>query len=228
MSRPGRAAPAPNQTRKANGRTPGKAGAATPAGAGAAPNTAKSPQAKAAKAAATPAAGAGRAKPPAAVVPQPSEAPGRARWIVPGTLAASLAGLGVSIYLTIAHYTTTALLACPENATIDCRKVTTSPESVILGVPVAVLGLVYFAAMLVLNSPRAWRATDPRLRAGRLAAAVAGLGFVFYLIYVELFEVDAICLWCTSVHAINLVLFALIALGTAATSGSGGAAAAAA
>lgn len=193
----GRTAPAAGTTRKANGRTPGKATAAAGTGPG------KQGPAASAAASAVPAA-----------APEPA---GRPRWIVPGTLIATLAGLGVSIYLTIAHYTTTALLACPENATIDCQKVTTSPESVILGIPVAVLGLVYFVAMLALNSPPAWRSTAPTVRLGRLAAATVGLGFVFYLIYVELFEVDAICLWCTSVHVINLILFAMIALGTAAT-----------
>lgn len=201
----GRAAASPGPTRRADGRAPGRASGAAPAkGPGSSPGR-QGPAAEAASAEA-----------PQAV----STAAGRPRWLVPGTLVASLAGLGVSSYLTVAHYTTTALLACPENATVDCEKVTTSPESVILGVPVAVFGLVYFVAMLALCSARAWRSTASAVRLGRLGAAVAGLGFVCYLIYVELFEVDAICLWCTSVHVINLVLFAMIMLGTAATSGA--------
>ncbi|HEY3868599.1 MAG TPA: vitamin K epoxide reductase family protein [Actinocrinis sp.] len=196
MSGGGRAAEQAGPTRRANGRAPGRG------------------------------AGPGRRDPgaaPAADEAEPagvSAAAGRPRWLVPGTLAASLAGLGVSSYLTVAHYTTTALLACPENATVDCEKVTTSPESVIVGVPVAVFGLVYFVAMLALCSAPAWRSAAPAVRLGRMGAAVAGLGFVCYLIYVELFEVDAICLWCTSVHVINLLLFAMIMLGTAATSGA--------
>ncbi len=43
-----------------------------------------------------------------------------------------------------------------------------------------------------------------------------GVGFVAYLVYTELFTLDAICLWCTAVHVITLGLFAVIALGTAA------------
>jgi uncharacterized membrane protein len=140
------------------------------------------------------------------------------RWIVPSTLLASAAGLGVSVYLTIAHYTTTVSLACPENSTINCEKVTTSPESIVLGIPVAVLGLVYFTAMLGLNSPAAWRSTAPPIRWARLLSAFVGAGFVCWLVYAELFKVDAICLWCTSVHLIDFALFALITLGTAATS----------
>lgn len=144
------------------------------------------------------------------------------RWIVPSTLLASLAGLAVSVYLTIAHYTATVTLACPENSTVNCEKVTTSPESEVLGIPVAVLGLAFFAAMLVLNSPPAWRAGDGPItgyiRPIRVLAAVVGAGFVCWLVYAELFKVDAICLWCTSVHVIDFVLFALILIGTAATS----------
>jgi uncharacterized membrane protein len=33
---------------------------------------------------------------------------------------------------------------------------------------------------------------------------------VLYLIYTELFTLNAICLWCTSVHIITILLFALI------------------
>lgn len=144
--------------------------------------------------------------------------PAGGRWIVPSTLIASAAGLGVSIYLTIAHYTATVSLACPETSTINCEKVTTSPESMVFGIPVAVLGLAYFVAMVVLNSPPAWRSEAPALRWLRLLSAVVGVGFVCWLVYAELFKVDAICLWCTSVHVINFILFCLIAIGTAATS----------
>ena len=146
---------------------------------------------------------------------RPGTVPG---WLAPSTLIASAAGLGVSIYLTIAHYTTTVSLACPENSTINCEKVTTSPESFVFGIPVAVLGLVYFVAMLVLNSPVAWRSTAPLIRWTRQLSAFVGAGFVCWLVYAELFKVDAICLWCTSVHVIDFALFALITLGTVATS----------
>ena len=33
---------------------------------------------------------------------------------------------------------------------------------------------------------------------------------VFYLLYAELFSIKAICLWCTAVHAITLLLFVLV------------------
>jgi uncharacterized membrane protein len=122
----------------------------------------------------------------------------------------SLGGLGVSTYLTAAHYSGGITLACPNTGVINCEKVTTSPESVVFGIPVAVLGLVFFAAMLVLNLPRAWRYRDLRIRAARLGLAISGIGFAIYLVYTELFTIQAICLWCTSAHVLAFLIFAAI------------------
>jgi uncharacterized membrane protein len=38
---------------------------------------------------------------------------------------------------------------------------------------------------------------------------------VVYLVYAELFLVDAVCLWCTVVHVLTVALFAVVALATA-------------
>ena len=155
-----------------------------------------------------------RARPATAADAARTDAP---RWIVPATLATAAAGLAVSVYLTIAHYTQAVTLACPATGAIDCQKVTTSPESMLLGIPVAVLGLVFFAAMGVLGLPAAWNARAPWLRTARVLLAVAGVCFVARLVYAELFEIDAICLWCTVVHVLTIALFAITALATAAT-----------
>jgi uncharacterized membrane protein len=138
-----------------------------------------------------------------------------AGWVPVAALILSLLGLAVSIYLTIEHYTGNTQLACPESATINCAKVTTSPESVVFGIPVAVLGLPFFVAMLGANLPAAWRSDAGWLRAGRLLALAVGMVFVLYLVYVELFRVSAICLWCTSVHILTFLLLLVILLGEA-------------
>jgi uncharacterized membrane protein len=132
------------------------------------------------------------------------------RWASPAAVALSLVGLGVSTYLTVAHYGGAITLACPDTGVINCEKVTTSPQSVIFGIPVAVLGLVFFALMLVLNLPRAWRHSAPLLRLTRLVGAVSGVGFALYLIYTELFTVHAICLWCTSAHVLAFLIFGVV------------------
>lgn len=124
-------------------------------------------------------------------------------------LVIALIGLAVSVYLTIEHYTSSTALACPETGTINCAKVTTSQWASIAGVPVAVLGLAYYVVITALVLPPLWqrRALD-RVR---LAVAGAGVVMVVYLIWVELFRVNAICLWCTVVHVCTVALLGLFA-----------------
>jgi uncharacterized membrane protein len=141
-------------------------------------------------------------------------------WFQLTTWILSLGGLGVSIYLTIAHYNTALSLVCPATSTINCEKVTTSPESMVFGIPVAVLGLAFYVFLAVVNSPWAWRMTWPPLRRARVGSMVVGILFVLYLIYAELFKIGAICLWCTSVHVITFLLFTLIVFGAAAGYGT--------
>jgi uncharacterized membrane protein len=141
------------------------------------------------------------ARPPASLAPP---------WLRWTTLALAVAGLGVSVYLTITHYTTSVTLTCPARGLVNCEKVTTSPQSMLFGaVPLAVLGLAYFAVLAGLTTPRAWR--EPSLRWVRAGMLAAGVAFVLYLVYTELFTLDAICLWCTGIHVITIALFILVA-----------------
>jgi len=135
------------------------------------------------------------------------------RWQPIATLILSLFGLGVSIYLTITHFHPAALV-CSSNATIYCEKVTTSPQSEVFGIPVAMLGLAYFVPMIALCLPAAWRSVDRRIHLARLALSVVGVGMIIYLLIAELFIIKAICLWCSSVHLITFILFIIIATST--------------
>jgi uncharacterized membrane protein len=137
------------------------------------------------------------------------------RWAPPVALLLTLAGIGVAIYLTIAHYDSGVTLACASKGAINCEKVTSSAQSTVFGIPVAVLGLAYFVGMLPLQLPAAWRSADPRIRWGRLAYTAAGILFVFYLVYAEAIIIKAICLWCTAVHVLTLFLFVLTGFATA-------------
>ncbi len=132
---------------------------------------------------------------------------GRLGWAV---LSLSVAGVLVSIYLVYEHFTGSSSFACPETGTVSCVKVTTSTYSTLAGVPVALLGLGFFLAMTAASWPRFW--SNPAVRRARLLAAAVGVVFVLYLVWAELFRIDAICLWCTAVHVITVVLFALLAV----------------
>jgi uncharacterized membrane protein len=129
------------------------------------------------------------------------------RWPAVMGSVASVLGLSVAGYLTFEHFTSSTSLACSDNGVVNCLKVTTSSYSAVAGVPVAVLGLVYFTVMLVLQLPPVWQRPERGLRLARVGWSVVGLGTVLYLLSAELFVIDAICLWCTAVHVLTLLLF---------------------
>jgi uncharacterized membrane protein len=136
-------------------------------------------------------------------------------WLPITSLTIAVLGLGASIYLTYEHFTQNATFACQANSVVDCLAVTTSPQSKMFGIPVAVLGLVFYVGIIPLLLPVAWRVNTRLMRNGRIAAVGIGVLFVFYLVYVELFDVRKICEWCTGVHILTIALFAVVAFGTA-------------
>lgn len=145
---------------------------------------------------------------------QAANVPVRAPWRSVATTIISVLGLAVASYLTYEHYTGSTGLSCPlGGGAINCEAVTTSKESVVFGVPVALLGLLFFVPMLALSLPWAWRTSRRYVAQARLAMSSIGIVFVFYLVYAELFEIQKICIWCTSVHVLTFLLFVLIATG---------------
>ncbi|MGI8879811.1 MAG: vitamin K epoxide reductase family protein [Jatrophihabitans sp.] len=122
-------------------------------------------------------------------------------------LAVCLIGTGAAVYLTVEHFTGSKSFACPATSSINCQKVTTSQWSHMFGVPVAVIGLAYFVVLLALCTPWLWR--DPRLNGLRVAGAAVGVLTALYLVWIELFRIDAICIWCTVVHVCSVALLAI-------------------
>jgi uncharacterized membrane protein len=147
---------------------------------------------------------------PAAVASGPAT-PATSGWVVWTSLGLCVLGLLDAAYLTFEHFTASSTLACSDSGTINCLKVTTSSYSKVLGIPVALLGLIFFVAMTVLCLPQVWRWRNPVIRPVRLAATVVGMISVLYLLWAELFKIDAICLFCTGVHVLTFLLFALVA-----------------
>jgi uncharacterized membrane protein len=133
-------------------------------------------------------------------------------WLPWTTLVLSVAGVAVAAYLTYEHFTAGTTLACPDTGVVNCVKVTTSQYSKLFGIPVALLGLLFFVGMTALSLPPLWRTASPWPSRLRLAAVVIGVVFVCYLIWAELFQIDAICLWCTVVHALTIILFGLVVI----------------
>ena len=141
-------------------------------------------------------------------------------WVVAASFGLSVLAVGIASYLTVTHYADPTALACPESGVVNCTLVTTSPESVVLGVPLAVIGLVWALVVVGLCSPWAWRARAEWVERARLAATGAGALVVVYLVYTELFRIGAICLWCTAMHVTAVALFGAVLAGRARVSAS--------
>ena len=133
------------------------------------------------------------------------------RWAEVTTFLLSLLGLGLSIYLTITHFAK-QLLVCSATGFVNCAKVTTSPQSYFLHIPVAFLGLATYTVMVAINSPWAWHAKARWIHVARFALAIVAMCFVFWLVYAEFIIINSICLYCTAVHITTFALLIVLTL----------------
>jgi uncharacterized membrane protein len=114
----------------------------------------------------------------------------------------TVVGLGIASYVTYVHY---AGIKPACTAGESCTKVQTSVYSELAGVPVALIGLIGYAAILAsLLAPE----SEPT-RLATMAFTLIGFGFSAYLTYRELFSIHAICEWCVSSAGVMTVLMCL-------------------
>ena len=118
-----------------------------------------------------------------------------------------------------AHYTDPTAPACPDTGIVDCALVTTSSWSVVLGVPLAAIGLVWAIVVTALTVPWAWSPAAAWVDRLRRTVSGAGAATVLYLVHVGLFRIGAICLWCTAMHAAAVCLFAVVLVARATARG---------
>lgn len=119
-------------------------------------------------------------------------------WSVP---VLAVAGMVVAGYLTYVETQQVAAVCGPVG---DCNAVQVSAYARFLGVPVGIIGLVGYVAILA-----AWlwgRAGNPTARAALLGMTVVGVLFSVYLTWVELFVIRAVCMWCLSSAVIMMAL----------------------
>ena len=113
------------------------------------------------------------------------------------------------MYTLWVHYHPGSLI-CVSGGEIDCQAVLTSAQSKVLGIPVPFFGIAFFLGMCALCLPAAWRTSATWVHGLRLAGVVVGIASVIYLVSTELFTVKKICLWCSGVHLVTLVLFIIV------------------
>jgi uncharacterized membrane protein len=114
--------------------------------------------------------------------------------------ALALAGAGIASYLTVAKLTNSATV-CP---TSGCETVQRSRYSELAGIPVALFGLVAYAAIFGSALRRELLAV-----AAGAAVALAGFAYAGYLLVVQLAVIDAVCTWCVASDVVVSVLAVL-------------------
>jgi vitamin-K-epoxide reductase (warfarin-sensitive) len=121
----------------------------------------------------------------------------------------AIAGMVVSSISLYHHYGTTKSSYCDFGASFKCDMVNRSIYSVVLGVPVALIGVLGYAALLLLSTIYRSKAETPVML---LMGALAGLGFALYLTYVEKFVLAVWCILCLSSLGVILLIAVLASL----------------
>ena len=109
----------------------------------------------------------------------------------------ALAGLLISIYLTVTKLSGTLPVCGPLGG---CETVDASQWSEILGIPTAAFGILYSAVAGLLGLAW-WRSGDRRALLAAYALGLAGLVVEAFLVYLQLFVIHAVCVWCAAYGA---------------------------
>jgi uncharacterized membrane protein/protein-disulfide isomerase len=132
------------------------------------------------------------------------------RWL----LISALIGLGFAAASTWVHY---RILhdplyssICDVNATFSCTEAYTSRFGSVAGVPVALIGVLYFSFVLGLLA-LCGRSTAARQNAAGYVFALSTLGLagVLYLGYASFFILQTVCLLCVGAYAAIIALFVI-------------------
>lgn len=121
------------------------------------------------------------------------------------TIALTILGLLVAVYMTIYKITNNESMCVGSSG---CSEVNASRYSEINGIPVAVLGVLGYAAILALlfleQRPGIFQENGTMMFFG-----VSLLGFLFtlYLIYLEVALIKAYCPFCLTSQAVMIVIF---------------------
>lgn len=118
----------------------------------------------------------------------------------------SVVGLADASYLTYQHYAK-IIPPCPAYLPFfDCGAVLTSQYATIGSVPIALVGTIHYALLTLLAILALYFQKKTLLKLIFILTAVALL-FSAYLVYLQLFVLEAICFYCTLSALVSLILF---------------------
>ena len=124
--------------------------------------------------------------------------------------ALALVGLGIATYLLTVRVLGEAPACGPVRG---CDTVAASEYATVLGLPVALFGVGY-SAVLLAACIGWWRRAEKRALYAAYGLGLAGVFAVAYLTYLELFVIEAICIWCVT-YGVTIVagwVLAILAL----------------
>jgi uncharacterized membrane protein len=121
-----------------------------------------------------------------------------------GVALVALAGTAVAGYLTYVHYRPDALICTSSGG---CETVQESSYAELVGIPVALLGLLAYLAVLALVL---WDTEAARTAVA--AIALGGAAFAVYLVALQAFVIDAWCVWCLVNDLLLVPLLAILAV----------------
>ena len=136
-------------------------------------------------------------------------------------MALSFLGIIDSLYLSYLHHIVSEGGGCPTQNLpgLDCGEVLASDQAVLLGIPVAWLGVLGFVGLFTLSLDRYLNMDIERTRYNILLLPLVGLigsAFGTYLTYAEAFIIHQWCPFCLMAFALTLgaTFFALRTYGT--------------
>lgn len=121
----------------------------------------------------------------------------------------AVCGIVVSSMSLQHHYATTKTAYCDIGELLNCDIVNRSAYSSILGIPVALIGMLGYGALAGIATVYRERRETPMLLFG---GAIAGLAFALYLTYIEARVLGVYCILCLSSLALISVTTILSAI----------------
>ena len=112
-----------------------------------------------------------------------------------GVAVLAVCGIAISTVSLQRHYARSKTAYCDIGETFNCDIVNRSAYSKILGIPVALIGMLGYAALAGLATVYRERRETPAMLFG---GAAAGLAFALYLTYIEGQVLGVWCILCLS------------------------------
>jgi uncharacterized membrane protein len=127
----------------------------------------------------------------------------------PGIILAVLdvIGLAIAAYLSVVELAGGVPVCGPIHG---CEEVARSEYSRIAGIPVAVFGVGLSLVLLTL-AVAWWKSDLYALLLAHYGLSLAGVIFEVYFLYLQVFVIGAVCIWCTT-YGLSLILRFVIAL----------------